>query len=426
MHPILALLLLSRLLPAPEEPRPAAEPPVRVTGVEAVRVDVADLEAAVAFYRDRLGFQQVSAERSDGSVRLESAGVPLVLRRVPEPAPAAEQPSRCHARFNLHADDLDGTVARLEAEGVRFGAEHESQISRVRSFHDPAGNPLNLKGLFEPRDTGGAIRPFNVGIEVADMARAEAFYAGVLGLDVLTRDYYPPVVPFEKRGALGFILSEAASADAAPGYGRTPRVLLRFATDELDAALAALHAGGVRLFEPEPRDGPDGRWIAFADPFGNVHELLEPRPRGAGDGGTGVQALGWLAGTWRLEEGDALLEESWSAPAGDSLVGAFRWQRGGTTTLYELMTIEAEDGELVFRLHHFSRGMRLWEREAREGPLAYPAVRIGSNEAVFERADRDDPRRFVYRRLGDELTIRLEGEAGVVDEFRLQRWDAGR
>ncbi len=123
-----------------------------------------------------------------------------------------------------------------------------------------------------------------------------------------------------------------------------------------------------------------------------------------------VDDLAWMSGRWIREDKGQFLEETWTEPEGDALVGMFRWARQGKFWLYELMSIEEENGSLVFRLRHFNRGLEPWASEA-SGPLTYPLASLEENKVVFENPERDSPRRFVYERNDEQLTIKMQGES---------------
>jgi hypothetical protein len=76
---------------------------------------------------------------------------------------------------------------------------------------------------------------------------------------------------------------------------------------------------------------------------------------------------------------------------------------------------------VLFR--HLGPGLEIRDSEfEKKTPLRYPLRSLGEREAVFENPEREKPRRFVYRREGDVLTVRVEGpEPGSGDGFRLQR-----
>ena len=133
--------------------------------------------------------------------------------------------------------------------------------------------------------------------------------------------------------------------------------------------------------------------------------------------------LAWMAGTWRLATDDGVLEETWSTPEGDAMVGMFRWIRNGHAWLFEIMTIEEKDGALAFHLRHLGPGLEIWDSEfEKKTPVRYPLRSLAEGEAIFENPEREKPRRFVYRRDGDALTVRVEGpEPGSGDAYRLQK-----
>ena len=138
-----------------------------------------------------------------------------------------------------------------------------------------------------------------------------------------------------------------------------------------------------------------------------------------------IDGLEWLSGCWVMGEGGAegeYLEETWSPAREDALVGCFRWSRGGEVWLYEIMVIEVEGDSLVFRLRHFDRGLKPWASEA-DGPLTYPLAELASGRVVFENPERDSPRRFVYEREGDRLSVSIEGANGEATPLLFRRVD---
>ena len=125
-----------------------------------------------------------------------------------------------------------------------------------------------------------------------------------------------------------------------------------------------------------------------------------------------IDELAWMEGRWIIDGDGQYLEETWGPAREDAMVGSLRWARKHNVWLYELMSIEAdEEHGLVFRLRHFNRNLEPWDSE-KEGPLTYPLLDFSENRVVFENPERDSPRRFVYEREGDQLTIRIEDPEG--------------
>jgi catechol 2,3-dioxygenase-like lactoylglutathione lyase family enzyme len=119
-----------------------------------VRYIVDDVDAAIAFYCERLGFVEVMhpapafAMLSRGELRLvlsaPGAG-PGGGQAMPDgamPAPGGWN------RFQLQVDDLEATVQELRAHGARFRNEIVTGVGGKQILlEDPAGNPIEL---FEP------------------------------------------------------------------------------------------------------------------------------------------------------------------------------------------------------------------------------------------------------------------------------------
>lgn len=138
-----------------------------------------------------------------------------------------------------------------------------------------------------------------------------------------------------------------------------------------------------------------------------------------------LPTLEWLSGAWVSDRGSERLEEWWSAPVGNSMVGHFRWIRGGNLWITELVSITEDGGELYFRLRHFSADMTPWE--ARDDGFLYRLTESARGRVAFAivepRAGR--PSRFIFESLpGDSLLVRLEGEhegRATTQEYRYGR-----
>ncbi len=119
-----------------------------------VRYIVDDVDAAVAFYTEQLGFE-VQANPAPGFAILRLQDLSLLLNSADGPGGASQampdgrrpEPGGWN-RIQLVVGDLAAEVERLSAAGAVFRNEIvEGRGGRQILLEDPAGNPVEL---FEP------------------------------------------------------------------------------------------------------------------------------------------------------------------------------------------------------------------------------------------------------------------------------------
>src|SRR3954465_10255007 len=121
-----------------------------------VRYIVDDVDAAIAFYCERLGFTEIM-HPAPAFAMLERGDLRLVLS-APGGGPGGgagmpdgtlPEPGGWN-RFPPQVDDLDAVVAELRAAGARFRNEIVDGVGgRQILVEDPSGNPVEL---FEPKN----------------------------------------------------------------------------------------------------------------------------------------------------------------------------------------------------------------------------------------------------------------------------------
>jgi catechol 2,3-dioxygenase-like lactoylglutathione lyase family enzyme len=132
-----------------------------VSGYSHVTVVVDDLDVAIAFYRDTLGFQPLPRPDTLGpGAWLQAGTAQLHIVVVDEMGP----PSRGlpHLALLVPADRWDDTIAALEARGADFvrpprSREDFGRLVRAAFIRDPAGNVIELTdvGPLPGRRSGG-------------------------------------------------------------------------------------------------------------------------------------------------------------------------------------------------------------------------------------------------------------------------------
>jgi len=126
-------------------------------GTVSVRYIVADVEAAIAFYTERLGFT-LELHPAPGFARLVRGDLRLLLNRpgaggAGQAAADARIPeSGGWNRIQLEVVDLEAAVKTLEGAGCRFRSDIViGNGGRQVLVDDPSGNPVEL---FEPFPAG--------------------------------------------------------------------------------------------------------------------------------------------------------------------------------------------------------------------------------------------------------------------------------
>jgi catechol 2,3-dioxygenase-like lactoylglutathione lyase family enzyme len=106
------------------------------------------------------------------------------------------------------------------------------------------------------------------------LPEAKRFYADVLGLSLAREDN--DLLLFRQPDFELAIF--ACQQDTAPDrHSEVAGSTFVFSVPSVERAMQDLQAKGVRFLHTAPSDGPLGRYAAFVDPFGNVHEISEPR-----------------------------------------------------------------------------------------------------------------------------------------------------
>ncbi|GEM_PF-167540 len=155
---------------------------------------------------------------------------------------------------------------------------------------------------------------------------------------------------------------------------------------------------------------PINRWIscgilpvvfitAFLFPVGNKGQEEKTGLNRA----CSMNDLSWISGNWVEEKDGTRTEETWSKPAGDTLVGTGRTIKNNKTVFTEYMQISREGETIVMTVYPFIK----------KG-VAFKLVKLEPLEAVFENLLHDFPQRLVYTLQPGpkgKLTVHLEGVA---------------
>ena len=113
-----------------------------------------------------------------------------------------------------------------------------------------------------------------------------------------------------------------------------------------------------------------------------------------------LQDFAWLAGHWRIEQGDRLVDEQWMAPAGGLMIGMARNVQAGKVREYEFTLLRQEpSGDIVYVAS-----------PSKQAETIFKLTSLRGGEAVFENPEHDFPKKVIYTRQPDgSLLAAIEG-----------------
>jgi uncharacterized protein DUF6265 len=113
-----------------------------------------------------------------------------------------------------------------------------------------------------------------------------------------------------------------------------------------------------------------------------------------------LQDLAWLAGHWRIEQADRLVDEQWMAPVAGLMMGMARNVQGGKVREYEFTLLRQEPNGDIFYVASPSK----------QSETSFKLTSLRNGEAVFENPEHDFPKKVIYARQTDgSLLAAIEG-----------------
>lgn len=132
-----------------------------------------------------------------------------------------------------------------------------------------------------------------------------------------------------------------------------------------------------------------------------------------------VSDLGFMSGCWRgLTRSGTTIEEYYTPPSSNLIVGATRYVRDGRVVDFEFTRIDQTDSGAVMTPH--PKGVR---------SVSFAPTVVERNRAVWENPTHDFPQRILYTRVADDtLVARIEGRTPSGEralEWRMARATCG-
>ena len=241
-----------------------------------------DEQAALGFYSQLFGWEDEAQELPEGMgfYHLQTQGgehIAAISAQQPDEAAQGVPP---HCNTYLSVDDVDATTSLVKDAGGALLAEpfDVMDAGRMAVIQDPTGAIVSLWQANQAIGASLRAEPSAIGwqeLNTTDPARAGAFFAELLGVEIAEED----------MGDLGtYTLIRAGGEDAGginqitPEMGEMPPSwLVYFAVEDADASAAKVKdLGGQVLMEAI--DTPPGRFAVVADPQGAAFAVMHFNP----------------------------------------------------------------------------------------------------------------------------------------------------
>ena len=90
----------------------------------------------------------------------------------------------------------------------------------------------------------------------------------------------------------------------------------------------------------------------------------------------------WIQGHWTGEALGGQVEEIWSPPLGESMMGSFKLVQDDKVKFYEIITISEMEQTLIMRLKHFDSELKGWEEK--EETVDFKLVKLTPGKVFFD------------------------------------------
>lgn len=125
-----------------------------------------------------------------------------------------------------------------------------------------------------------------------------------------------------------------------------------------------------------------------------------------------LASLAWMAGSWAGTTSGVEMEEHWTSPKGNSMLGLHRDVAKGRTVSFEFLRIEQQGDTVVY----------LSMPNGRSPATPFPLKEASGTRVAFENPTHDFPQRIIYWKDGPDLRARIEGTEKGKTAGREWRW----
>jgi catechol-2,3-dioxygenase len=268
---ILSLVLMINILPVfAQDNRP-------VLRVSALKINVDEMEKALVFYHEKLGFEVADRRNFPKSVVLKSDdSFRLILNQVKRLRKTGA--TETGVGFTLQVNDLEQSIAKMKSLNVPVAetVPRREGVGNAIYILDPFGRKISLM-----HQTIVKVEPFqepkiyNFGLLIPEMQRGRDFYENKLGFVARSEKYLPLDLPLGNNDkTFAFMLHYRKEIQPIKSeYPKTvPFAIIVFETADLTQTIKEMKQNNIKIVSQKK-----GRPVVFEDPFGNISELIESK-----------------------------------------------------------------------------------------------------------------------------------------------------
>ncbi len=123
-----------------------------------------------------------------------------------------------------------------------------------------------------------------------------------------------------------------------------------------------------------------------------------------------MSSLAFMTGSWVENKGQNEVRETWVGPSVDVMVAVNLSTFSTSKAEFEFLRIARNEDKITY---FASPG-------GRSPATPFPLKELTNNRVVFEDMSRDFPQRIIYRRDGDNLVARIEGQ--IAGRNKAKEW----
>lgn len=243
-----------------------------------IKINVTDMDKAIDFYSEKIGFEIESKKNYPNMVVLKSNdNNKLILNLVRNLI--LEGPNDVRTGLTLQVNDYDQATELLKSKGVDFGdnVKRKEGVGYSIYFSDPFGTQLStMQVTVYKEEPFTEPRIYNYGILIPDMEKARAFFK-TLGFVERSERYLPLDMPLgHSDNSFGFMLHYRDGIESLHyNTANDEHIVILFQTNDIEAKIKEMKESNIKFVQSKIQQNELGKYISFRDPFGLVYELVE-------------------------------------------------------------------------------------------------------------------------------------------------------